>query len=196
MFSFAIELRNLILFGFLSLFSQGISQSNIYLSETGKVNFVSEAPLEIIRAEANNLRAAINLSDNSFLFVLNNAGFNGFNSPLQQEHFHENYMETKKFPQSSFVGKIIEPLNVIEGTTQQVRAKGVLKIHGVELERIIKANVTFGKNYLKIEADFIVPLEDHQIRIPKIVSRKIATEIQVQMQCELFPANSKQLLQP
>lgn len=163
-------------------------QSEVYFTESGTVSFVSEAPLEVIKAQTNKVKAAINIADQSFMFVLNNAGFEGFNSPLQQEHFHENYMETKTFPQSSFKGKIIEPVVWSTGKTQILRAKGILDVHGVKQERIIKASITFDEETLHIHADFMIPLEDHHIRIPKVVARKIATEIQVNVSCTLVSA--------
>jgi len=154
-------------------------QKTTFVTEKGSIRFVSEAPLEIIRASSSSLKGAIDLEQRSFLFVLDNVSFKGFNSPLQQEHFHENYMETKTFPQTTFKGKIIEQPLPMNGTTQTVRAKGILDLHGVKTERIIKAVLIYEEGQLSVKADFSVFLEDHAIRIPKVVSKKIAPEIQV-----------------
>ncbi|PKP53963.1 MAG: hypothetical protein CVT92_02020 [Bacteroidetes bacterium HGW-Bacteroidetes-1] len=70
----------LFLIGSTSLFSQ---QYNVYITENGRIDFVSDAPLEIINAGASELKGAIDLSNQTFLFVLQNANFKGFNSPLQ-----------------------------------------------------------------------------------------------------------------
>ncbi|MDP3463512.1 MAG: YceI family protein [Bacteroidales bacterium] len=165
-----------------------LTQGNsVFLTETGKIDFVSEAPLEIIRAGSESLKGAIDISKQTFVFVLVNQTFKGFNSPLQQEHFHENYLETNKFPKTTFTGKIIEPLIWVSGTKQQVRAKGVLDLHGEKKERIITATIIYAENSLDIEAVFSIPLEDHQIRIPKVVSKKIATEIKVTVKANLQP---------
>jgi hypothetical protein len=37
--------------------------------------------------------------------------FEGFNSALQREHFNENYIESNRFPDASFNGKIIEDID-------------------------------------------------------------------------------------
>jgi hypothetical protein len=150
-----------------------------YVTEEGSIRFVSEAPLEIIRAASSSLKGAIDIEQKSFLFILDNASFKGFNSPLQQEHFHENYMETKTYPQTTFKGKIIELPLPMNGTTQTVRAKGILDLHGVKAEWIIKAVLIYEEGQIHIKADFSIFLEDHAIRIPKVVSKKIAPEIQV-----------------
>jgi polyisoprenoid-binding protein YceI len=47
-----------------------------------------------------------------------------------QVHFNEKYMETEKFPRSTFKGKI-EGLNATSTALQQVKAVGQLSIHGV-----------------------------------------------------------------
>ena len=158
---------------------------DIYLSRNGKISFVSDAPLEVIKASTTNLKGAINLSDRTFLFTIENNTFKGFNSPIQQEHFYENYMETQKYPVSSFQGKIIEPIKTDNKLKQVVRAKGILNIHGVEQERIIKGTLQMSGDHIYIHAEFTVPLEDHNIRIPRIVYQKIAEVIQVTIDADL-----------
>lgn len=156
-----------------------IAQQHIYLTETAKVSFTSDAPLELIKAGSDKLQGAVDIEKQTFIFILNNATFEGFNSPLQQEHFHENYMESDKYPRTTFSGKIIEPLNQQHGTEQMVRAKGILDLHGVKKERIIKVKILYKDNSLIVNSVFPVLLDDHHMRIPKVVSKKIAPEINV-----------------
>jgi polyisoprenoid-binding protein YceI len=166
-------------------FVTGAFSQQIYMTRTGTATFVSNAPLEIIKAESAEVSGAINLADRSFAFTINNNSFKGFNSSLQQEHFYENYMEIQEYPISSFKGKIIEEIDVASASEQTVRAKGTLLIHGVEQERIIKGTLKITGNKLLIHADFTVPLEDHQIKIPRVVYQKIAEVIEVSINTEL-----------
>jgi polyisoprenoid-binding protein YceI len=151
----------------------------IYITHTGKAGIVSNAPLEVIKAESAEMNGAINLADRSFAFTIDNKSFKGFNSALQQEHFYENYMEVQDYPVSSFKGKIIEEIDPASSKEQVVRAKGILNIHGVEQERIIKGTVKITGKKLQLEAGFTVLLEDHQIKIPRVVYQKIAETIDV-----------------
>jgi hypothetical protein len=89
-------------------------------------------------------------------------------------------MESDKFASAKFSGKIIEDINLTASGTYEVRAKGELDIHGIKQVRIIKGKVTVRPTEIQIEAVFTVPLTDHNITIPKIVSQKIATEIVVE----------------
>lgn len=156
-----------------------LAQSNILVSTNGKVKFASEAPLELIEANTDKLKGAIDQSKNTFAFSVEIKSLKGFNSDLQREHFHENYLETEKFPTATFSGKFIEQIDYTSNGTYTIRAKGILSIHGMQKERIIKGTVTINKGSIRIDADFTVRLEDHDIKVPKIVYAKIAEEIKV-----------------
>jgi polyisoprenoid-binding protein YceI len=168
----------------------GITQQ-IYITRNGTASFTSNAPLEIINAETREVNGAINLTDGSFVFSINNNSFKGFNSSLQQEHFYENYMETGLHPFSTFKGKIIEKIDPGSSQEQVIRAKGILDIHGVSQERIIKGTLKFQENSLVIQANFSVLLEDHQIKIPRVVNQKIADNIEVVVSAEFVRENDK-----
>ena len=154
------------------------------LQGNGSIDFVSNAPLEIIDAASPELKGIIDISNNEFAFTVPIISFEGFNSPLQREHFNENYLESSQFPNATFVGKIIEDLDYSTIGKMEIRAKGSLSIHGVVSKRIIPATIDIQQNSISIEAKFLVPLVDHNIRIPKIVYMKIAEEINVVVSAE------------
>ena len=115
--------------------------------------------------------------------------FHGFNSPLQQEHFNEKYLETDKYPESIFIGKIIEDINFEQDGTYEIRAKGKLSVHGVEVERIIKSNLTLKNGTAEVSSNFTIMLADHNIKVPKIVHEKIASEIKVEIKATFKKKN-------
>lgn len=161
------------------------AQAQLYEVNSGSIDFVSEAKLELIKASSNDLKGRLDPGKKLFAFVVKIASFNGFNSPLQKEHFNENYMESKKYPKASFAGKIIESIDFQKDGTYSVRAKGQLSIHGVEQERIIKSQLEVSGQKIRVQATFTVPLSDHNITIPKIVYQKIAEEISVTVDAEM-----------
>lgn len=163
-----------------------VSSQHILQSFDGRISFLSEAPLEVIRASSGQLRGALDKKERTFAFTVEISSFEGFNSPLQRQHFNENYMETKKFPKAIFTGKIIEKVDFNMPGVYQVRAKGKLSIHGEEKERIIRSELTIHEDgSVSIASGFSVPLKDHSIRIPKIVFQKIAEVIQVDVSIQL-----------
>jgi len=161
-------------------------QAHIYKTQEGTISFTSEAPLETIKASSKKMEGVIDAEALSFAFAVNISTFEGFNNGLQQQHFYENYMEADKFPSATFLGKIIEHVELNKPGTYHVRAKGQLHIHGRAKERILKVEIISTGNQIKASALFLVPLVDHQIEIPRIVNQKIAQEIQVNVQATLF----------
>ena len=158
-----------------------------YMMFKGQVTFTSDAPLELIKATSESLTGSIDPATGQFAFLLNIRSFSGFNNRLQQEHFNEKYMESERYPTASFSGKIIDPVNFSANGEYEVRAKGKLDIHGHVQVRIIKCKLTIRNGGLSITSLFKVPLADHNITIPRIVSEKIATEIDVKLVASTHP---------
>lgn len=160
---------------------------SLYNTKNGKINFVSDAPLEIIKASSGKLAGILNTKDKSFVFKVSMRSFNGFNSPLQKVHFNENYIESDKYPDAKFKGKIIEDINFRKDGTYKVRAKGKFSIHGVQQSKTIRCKLTIKGKEIKISATFKVNLEDHDIKIPTIVNQKLAEVITVKIKTSLKP---------
>ncbi len=157
----------------------------VFSIKSGSISFRSDAPLELIRAQSTELRGKIDTDKKLFAFVIKMGSFNGFNSPMQKEHFNENYLESSKYPDASFSGKIIEDIDFLKSGTYTVRAKGILNVHGVGQERIIKCGLVVKNGQLNINAAFTVLLADHNITIPKVVHEKLASEIKVEVKAEM-----------
>src|SRR5512138_939364 len=149
----------------------------VFLISKGSIRFVSVAPYETIRGSSDELKGAIDAGNRTFAFSVSNRSIKGFNSPLQQEHFYENYIEADSYPASTFEGKIIEEIDFTRDGEFIVRAKGILNIHGVPRERIIKSTLRIQNGNLYVKSHFSILLEEHQITIPKIVYQKISKEI-------------------
>jgi hypothetical protein len=161
---------------------------SIYQTQSGYVSFVSEAPLELISAESKELKGIVDPVARTFAFQLEIKSLKGFNSPLQQEHFYENYMETEKYPTATFTGKIIEDVDFENPGEVKIRAKGELTIHGIKKERIIQCTLNIREDGFTAQSRFTVLLEDHNISIPKLVYQKIAEEIKVEISAEFKKA--------
>jgi hypothetical protein len=151
------------------------------ISFKGEVSFTSDAPLEVIRAKSDKLAGVIDPATGEFAFSVKLKTFNGFNSALQQEHFHENYMRTSMYPTLSYSGKLLDKLEEGLSGDFEVRTKGKFYINGVWSERILKHKARINNHKLTIESDFIIKLADHNILIPKIVNKKIAEEIHIHL---------------
>src|SRR5437763_10372807 len=75
-----------------------VQEGGIFISNTGEVKFVSQAPLETIKATSKKLTCVLDADKRTYAFSIAITSFDGFNSPLQKEHFNENYMDSSKIP--------------------------------------------------------------------------------------------------
>ncbi len=163
-------------------------KGEIYTCRNGQVSFLSDAPLEVIKASSKSLAGAINLKDRSFSFLIPTKTFEGFNSSMQKTHFNEDYMETDTYPNSTFKGKIIEEVDLSVPGTYKIRAKGKMNIHGIENDRLVRCDLVVGEKNIDVRANFTVFLSDHNITIPSILNQKIAEEIKVDISFTLTPS--------
>lgn len=183
------KMRSSLLIILLSCFQPIAVGQNLLKLSSGSIEFVSEAPLELIRASTSGFKAVIDTSKGSFAISIPIKSFLGFNSALQQEHFYENYMETDQFSNASFTGKILEPLTY-SNMPFEITMKGQLEIHGIKKSRVVGATLEWiDRNTVQITSSFQVPLVDHDIDIPRVVYQKIAEVIQVNVNAKLSSAN-------
>jgi hypothetical protein len=156
-----------------------------YKTSTGTVEFISDAPLEIISAKSELLKGILSAEKMTFAFELDIITFFGFNSPLQNEHFNENYMEIDRFPKATFTGTIIESIDFTKPGKYNVRAKGKFDIHGVVQPMMLDIILEVKENSFVINSEFDILLKDYEIDIPRIVYKKIANLIHVKVHVEL-----------
>ncbi len=149
------------------------------------VTFTSKAPLETIFATSKNLNGILDTTKRDFLFRINMGTFSGFKSPLQKEHFEENYLEIDKYRFASFTGKIIEETSFKADGDYEVRGKGLFNLHGVSQEKIIKCMVNVKNGVYTVTSTFNLKLNDYKILIPHLVQQKIAEEINVSISVKI-----------
>ena len=152
--------------------------SQQYISNNGEITFFSYAPIEDIKAKNKKVSAVYDFYTSEIVFQLSILDFN-FRKKLMQTHFNENYLESDKYPKSTFVGKVIE----LEEDNAKV--KGLLYIHGVTKEIEVSGRLINKKSTVRILSEFKIKLDDFNISIPKIVMYKIAEVISVNIDIEL-----------
>ncbi|HEX8461937.1 MAG TPA: YceI family protein [Segetibacter sp.] len=177
----------LALFLLVIAFPSFAQEGKFFTVKSGKISFQSDAPFETIKANSKWVKGVLDINRKIFAFKVRMETFEGFNSSLQKEHFNENYIESGKFPEAMFSGKIIEDIDFTKDGIYVVRAKGNFTVHGVAQERIIKSDVVIKDGNINIKSAFSVLLGDHNIPIPKVVKEKLSSEINIQVNCNLQP---------
>ena len=155
-----------------------------YYTNKGKISFFSEAPLEDISAVNENVSAIIDNQTGGFAFRLKIEDFT-FPNSLMQEHFNESYLESEKYPLSTFTGVIDNFSDLDLSTKQNLVVNGSLSMHGISKDAQMKATAHLINEELYITSTFDVALEDYDIDIPKIMMYKIAELIKVVVEIKL-----------
>lgn len=156
-----------------------ISQGR-YITKTGEINFEASVPsFEEVKAKNSNVSAILNSDNGEFAALALMKGFR-FKVALMEEHFNENYIESSKFPKATFKGKIKGfELSTLSETAKEYIVTGTIKMHGVDKLVEVPATLTFVDNTILMKLQFTLRPEDFNIEIPKVVSSKIAEEIDV-----------------
>jgi hypothetical protein len=152
-----------------------------YFSSAGKAFITSDAPLELIKASSEQMAGIIDPVKKMFGFKIPVASFKGFNSDKQKNEFNQKFMESDKFPDATFTGKLPFDFSELKKGMQEIRVSGLLKIHGVTKERTIPVSVFVADQVLVIHTKFSVSLDDHDIEVPAILFRKLAPEIKIEL---------------
>jgi polyisoprenoid-binding protein YceI len=100
-----------------------------------------------------------------------------------QEHFNENYIESHKFPKSTFKGNIenIKAVNLQQDGLYKVKIAGQLTIHGVTKPVNAEGTLEVKDGKIGAKSVFEVKPEDYAIEIPLLVRNHIAKIIQVKV---------------
>jgi hypothetical protein len=155
-----------------------------FMSERGHIKFFSQAAIEDITATNEKATALFDGGSGSIAFVVPINQF-VFAKALMQEHFNEKYMESDRYPKSTFQGKITgyNP----DATMQTVNAEGKLTIHGVTRDVTIPGQIARSDKGLTMTSKFMVELKDYKIEIPRLMWQNIAERVEVTLDFSFRP---------
>ncbi len=162
---------------------------NMYMTKTGKVSFNSRAKSpEKVEADNNEVSSILNTQTGEMVFAILIKSFH-FTSALMEEHFNENYLESSKFPKSTFKGKItnFSAVNFLKDGAYPVTVEGDLTMHGVVKKVSSTGSITVKGGKISAFSKFNVKLKDFNISIPSLVADKISEEIDINVDCKYEP---------
>lgn len=163
-------------------FTPGYSQ--LYFTKNGHISFFSKTILENINADNNQVISVLNIQTGSLQFSLLNNAFH-FPKAKMEDDFNEDYMESSKYPKSTFKGTIgnISDIDFSKDGTWNVKVTGDLMIHGVTKNITVPGKINIQNGTIAANAAFKIVLKDYNIKIPSIVSNKISESIDVMVEC-------------
>lgn len=160
-------------------------KGQLYYTKNGNTSFFSKTIIENITAENNQVISVLNIQTGVLQFSLLNNAFH-FSKAKMEEDFNENFMESDKYPRSAFKGTIagIENINFNTDGTYKLNIKGDLMIHGVTKNITVPAVIIIHNGKISATSSFNISVKDYDIKIPSIVTNKIAETMEVKVKCD------------
>jgi hypothetical protein len=159
-----------------------------FIAENSTVTFYSKATIEDITAVNRHAASLFNAETGEVAFSIPVKDFK-FDKSLMQEHFNEKYLETEKFPKSTFEGFVTGYDG--KGGVQEAKAVGKLTIHGVTREIEATGTVEISSNRITLKSRFVVKLEDYAVPRPQLLWKNIADQVEVTIDFTYKPYENK-----
>lgn len=155
-----------------------------YFTKNGNISFFSATSVENIKADNNQVMSVLNAATGELQFSVLVKNFH-FKKTLMEEHFNENYLESDKFPKSTFKGSItdISKVNFTKDGTYPVTVSGDLSMHGVTKKVSSDGKININSGKITGTSVFKIVLADYNISIPKVVENNISKTIEITVNC-------------
>lgn len=154
--------------------------------EGGSIHFLSKSPLEDIEAVNKNPIAVYKVETGDVQFAVVMTQFK-FKSALMEEHFNENYVESEKYPQAIFKGKVNETIDLTKDGENKVTVKGSMTLHGVTKDIATEGIISKKGEEITIHSVIKIKMVDYNIKVPTLYVQNIAEEIDVTIHVVLEP---------
>jgi hypothetical protein len=163
-----------------------------YMTKNGYIGFFSHTPMEDIKGDNNQVAGVLDVSTGEMVFQALIKSFH-FERALMEEHFNENYMESDKFPKSSFKGKIsnLSSVNFSKNGTYDVTVEGDLTIRDATNKISTKGTIEVVTGGINATSKFNIVPEDYKINIPGVVREKISKNLEVTVMMKYAPLENK-----
>lgn len=155
---------------------------------SGTVNFDATTSLDQLpKAENKTVIAALDTKKGTLAFEVVMKNFT-FGNPRIQEHFNgPKWLDSEKFPTSTFKGTVtnLSAVNFKKDGTYDAEVEGDLTIHGVTKPVKSTGKITVAGKTVSVNADFSIKLEDYAVEGPQIGAGKIAKEPKITVAADL-----------
>lgn len=165
--------------------------AQIYIAKTSEISFFSKTSppaVEDIAAVNTVTKPLLNTATGDLQMKIVMTAFI-FEKPLMQEHFNENYVESEKFPNSFFKGKINQKIDYTKDGEHKVTVTGKLTLHGVEKDKTIDGLVWVEGKTIMLSGALKILFADYGIGIPNLLGIPPDTEIKFKAALEPFKKN-------
>lgn len=162
--------------------------SQIYKAKDGTtlIHFYSKSPLEDIDAANKGAVIVLNTNSSDLQVRVTIQNFK-FKNALMEEHFNENYLESTKYPNCVFKGKINEKIDYTVDGEHKVTVTGKMELHGVTKDVTLDGTITKKGADVLLDTKFKIKVADYNIQVPSLYVKNIAEVVDVTLVSTLEP---------
>lgn len=157
------------------------------ITTSGVINFNATTSLDPLpKAENKTVVAALDTKTGAIAFEAIMKSFS-FANPMMQDHFNSSsWLDTDKFPTSTFKGNItnFSTVNLKKDGTYPADVKGDLTIHGVTKSVTTKGTIVVSGKVIAANAAFTVQVADYGITGQGIDAGKVSKEPKITVAIE------------
>lgn len=171
-------MRNYIILLFFLALSFTTNAQTFY-SANGQAVFYSEVPLHNFTGTSNNLTGQINLTTGVVDFYIDLSTLDTGNGKRDRDM--RKTLNIEDYPFAEFFGKMTSDFNTETDSLQEVRVSGLFKIHGKEKQIEVDGTMQMTGNDLQLKANWILNLDDYEIKPPKLLILKVDEEQKIEI---------------
>lgn len=168
---------------FIFLIFSVTSYAQKYQTKSGEIHFDASIPLfEDVDAKTNEAVVVFDTDSGGFATIAFAKSF-VFKIKLMREHFNENYAESVTYPKTTFSG-VVENFDKtkLSSNPKNYMITGSFTFHGVSNKVSSPATIYKKGNQVYVSGKFQVKTVDYEVKIPKMVSKKVAETVNVDYQ--------------
>lgn len=161
-------------------------QTEKYFTRNASITFTSEAPMEKIVSYNKSSNCILSTQTNDIAFKVVIKSFE-FEKQAMQDHFNNDYLQSDKFPNATFDGKINTVLDYKKNGKYDVVVDGKLTIHGVSNPVKQSGTIEISNGKIIVKSKFSIKLSDYGIKVPNDYLKKISNSVAIDINAVLAP---------
>jgi polyisoprenoid-binding protein YceI len=159
-----------------------------FICKNGYIGFYSHTPMEDIKGDNNQVASILNTENGEVIINVLMKSFK-FDRALMEEHFNENYVESDKYPKSTFKGKItnLSAIDFKKDGIYNVDIEGNMLIHGATNPVKTQGTLEIKEGKITAKSKFQLDPKEYKIDIPSVVKEKFADKMDITVNAVYAP---------
>jgi len=162
------------------LFTAFSVSSQSFITETGYAEFTSSVPLHEFTGKSSHLTGMIDFDEELIDFYLDLETLDTGNSRRDRDMY--NTLNVDEYPFAEFTGWLDTDFDLDSDEMQHVTVTGDFTIHGITREMTIEGTLQKLGDEIRIEAEWVHDMTDHDIEPPGILFYRVRDEMDVRIE--------------